>query len=213
MRRFHETFSFFDALSGKPRPILDSLAACMGVASRIGASTISELQQSFQRLVDQHYESLWAYVSCLMGSAPEGEDILHRAFLAAFDRLDDPTQPIRDPELWLRGVVRRLVAVWRREQQRLPQDLSDQLSQIADAADDAATDVLRAERNAALQRCLGRLTPNALRMVTARYEQGLRITQIAQQEKINEATARVALFRIRKSLKSCLELALGGARS
>ena len=62
----------------------------------------------------------------------------------------------------------------------------------------------------ALQRCLNQLAPAARRFVTARYEQGLPIHQIAHQESLNVTTARVRLFRIRDTLRTCLESYLAG---
>lgn len=103
-----------------------------------GEPAISELQKRFQDVVDRHYEGLWSYVCFLTAGSPDSEDILHQAFLVAFDRL-------------------------------------------------AAGDPFRGD--------LGKW---------------LRITQIAEQMDLNVATARVRLFRLRKSLKACVEGQLAG---
>ncbi len=166
---------------------------------------ISRLQQEFQRIVDGHYAALWSYVNLLTGGSPDSEDLTHQAFLTAFDRLSDGDRSIRDMGQWLRGVVRKLVRAWWREKRRLPQDLADQLYELAEEAESLPDRLARVELAEALQRCLNQLAPAARRFVAARYEQGLPIHQIAQQEQLNVATARVRLFRIRETLRSCLE--------
>ncbi len=105
-------------------------------------------------------------------------------------------------------MVRNLVRGWWRDKQKLPQDLADRLHELAAEADDVSETAAMAELVAALEHCLGKLAPAARRFVAARYEEGLQITQIAERENLNAATARVQLFRIRQHLKACVEAAL-----
>lgn len=146
----------------------------------------------------------------LTGGSAEGEDILHQAFLLAFDRLADGDQDIDDLGRWLRGVVRNLVRAWWRKKRKLPQDLADRLYDLAEEADSVPNSMIQAELAESLRNCLDQLAPAARRFVAARYEQGLAIREIADQEKVNESTARVRLFRIRQTLKTCLESYLAG---
>jgi RNA polymerase sigma-70 factor (ECF subfamily) len=171
--------------------------------------TISTPRRQFEALVDQHYESVWSYVSLLTRAAAEAEDITHQAFLLTFDRLT-AGETIHDPALWLRGVARNLVRAFWREKRKLPMDLTDQLSRLVEETDDAADAELKAERQAALAGCLQDLSADEQRVVKARYQAGLRIVQIAEQEKLNVTTARVKLFRIRERLKACIEWKLAG---
>ncbi len=143
------------------------------------------------------------------GSA-ESEDILHQAYLLAFDRLADGDRNIEDLGKWLRGVIRNLVRAWWREKRKLPQDLADRLYELAEEADTLPNSLARAELAEKLRTCLDQLAPAARRFVAARYEQGLAIHEIADREKVNESTARVRLFRIRQTLKACLESTLAG---
>lgn len=153
---------------------------------------------------------MWSYVNLLTGGLPDSEDLTHQAFLLAFDRLASEDRTIEDMGKWLRGVVRNLVRAWWREKRRLPQHLAEQIYELAEQAESLPDQVARAELADALQRCLNQLTPAARRLVVARYEQGLPIHQIAHEESLNVATARVRLFRIRDALRTCLESSLGG---
>ena len=144
-------------------------------------------------------------MNLLTGGSPDSEDLIHQAFLLAFDRLAGDDRTIQDMGKWLRGVVRNLVRAWWREKRRLPQHLADQIYELAEEAENPSDRLARAELSEALQRCLNQLAPAARRFVAARYEQGLPIHQIARQEDLNVATARVRLFRIRDTLRTCLE--------
>lgn len=148
---------------------------------------------------------MWAYANALTGHAPDAEDLLHQAFLQAFDVLRKDRHAIRDIEKWLRGTLRILVRAWWRERRRLPQELAEQLYEVAERADSAPNRLLKAELAEMLRQCLQRLAPHARRLVAARYEQGLQVEQIATQEKINATAARVRLFRIRQTLRDCLD--------
>lgn len=169
------------------------------------------LQERFQSLVDEHYAGLWSYVRVLTGGAAESEDILHEAFLAVFDRLADGRDLGRDLPAWLRGVVRNQVHVWWRQKARLPQDVADRLKLLAEEADDLPERLARKELETTLQQCLSKLPADDRRFVAERYEEGLRVTQLATRWKLNVATARVRLFRLRQALKACLESQLPGA--
>lgn len=173
-------------------------------------SAITRLRRRFEELVDRHYEGVWRYTRALTRGAAEAEDIVHEAFLIAFDRLEGGREFAGDAGAWLRGAVRNLVKAWWREQRKLPQDVAERLSLLAEEAGDALSAAASRELRAALDHCLGALSPEDRDLVARRYEHGLRITQIAQQLARNAATVRVQLFRIRQALKQCVEGQLAG---
>lgn len=155
--------------------------------------------------MDGHYEPLWPYVCALTRGAAESEDILHQAFLLAFDRLAAGEEFTGDAGKWLRGTVRNLVHVWWRQRRKMPQDVADCLKLLADEADEPLAAAAQGELNAALERCLGKLRPEDRSLIGQRYEQGRRVKAIAEQMRKNVATVRVRLFRIRQALKRCVE--------
>lgn len=177
----------------------------MGAVGTPEDEAISRLRRRFEEIVDRYYEGLWSYASFLTRGAAQGEDIVHEAFLLAFDKLAAGEEFTGDVGLWLRGTVRNLVRVWWRQKRKLPQDITDRLGALADEADDALTAVAGAELRAALDHCLGLLPPEDRQLVAKRYEEGLRITQIAESLRRNAATVRVQLFRVRQALKACVE--------
>ena len=173
-------------------------------------AAISELRRRFEQVVDSHYEGLWSYVRFLTRGAAESEDILHQAFLLAFDRLAAGREFTGDVGKWLRGTARNLVRAWWRERRKLSADVADHLMRLTEEADDAFTVVANRELRAALDHCLGKLPPADRHLVARRYEEGLRVTQIAEQLRRNVATVRTQLFRIRQALKACVDARMSG---
>lgn len=160
--------------------------------------------------MDRHYEGVWAYVRFLTRGSGDSEDIVHEAFLIAFERLAAGEEFAGDPGAWLRGTARNLVRAWWRRKHKLPQDIADTLSAVAADAVEGLAAAIGNELRAALEHCLGLLVPQDRDLVARRYEQGLKVTQIADQLKRNTATVRVRLFRIRQALKQCVESRLAG---
>ncbi len=158
--------------------------------------------------MDRHYEGVWRYARFLTRGAAEAEDMVHEAFLLAFDRLAAGQEFAGDPGAWLRGAVRNLVRAWWRERRKLPQDVVEQLGVLAEEADAALAAAVGQELRAALDHCLGLLGAEDRDLVARRYERGMRITEIAEELRRNAATVRVQLFRIRQALKECVEAQL-----
>jgi len=181
----------------------------------MGATTMkkvvsSDRQYAFQQMVDEHYEPLLSYAHFLLGHREQVEDVVHQAFMLAFDRLADGQRFQGDPGKWLRGTVRNLVHdIWR-GQRKLPQDVADLLEQVVLQADEAGDAMDRTMVREALRRCLGRLEEDDRQLLGQRYETGRRITEIARRMDLNVATLRVRLFRVRQGLKSCIEAPFAG---
>jgi len=166
---------------------------------------IRALRRRFEELVDRHYEGAWAYSRFLTRGAAEAEDLVHEAFLLAFDRLAAGEEFAGDAGAWVRGTLRNLVKAWWREKRRLPRDVVQHLATLVERADEAPSLASRQELQAALDHCLGLLSAEDRELVARRYERGLRITEIAAELRRNAATVRVQLFRIRQALKLCVE--------
>jgi RNA polymerase sigma factor (sigma-70 family) len=110
-----------------------------------------------------------------------------------------------DPGKWLRGTLRNLVKGWWRERIRLPQDVADQLAEVAQRADDLGEALDQQAIAAALGRCIEKLSAKDQDIIARRYELGDRVSHIAERLQINESTVRVRLFRARQALKACVE--------
>lgn len=170
----------------------------------------NDLHDTFRKLVDSEYEAVSSYARFLTGSGDHVEDLVHEAFLLAFDRLAEGNPFTGDPGKWLRGTLRNLVKGWWRERIRLPQDVADQLADVAQRADDLGESLDRQAMAAALERCIEKLSAEDQDLIARRYQQDDRVGRIAERLRINESTVRVRLFRARQALKDCVESQFSG---
>jgi RNA polymerase sigma-70 factor (ECF subfamily) len=167
------------------------------------------LRESFQDLVDRQYDGLCTYAACLTGGASESEDLVHEAFLAAFDLLADQGGFTGDPAKWLRGTMRNLVHAWWRKRRRLPQPAADALVDLADKASQVLPGSPKPDYEAALAHCLENLAPADRDLVSRRYAEAFEPDRLAATLGIQVPTLRVRLFRLRQSLRGCVEGRLG----
>ena len=176
-------------------------------------SLISRLRDRFQDIVDRHYDDLRRYARFLTARSPEADDLVQEAFLLTLDRLAAGHAFEGAVDRWLRGTLRNLVLAWWRKQRRFPELLAEGLADLAADAQDAASRLSDGAFQAALAKCLARLSPEDRQLIDRRYERGHRIADIAEALKQNAATLRTRLFRIRQALKACIErtLSAGGA--
>lgn len=165
----------------------------------------SELQESFQVLIDKHYEALMRYAWYLTdGEAVE--DLVHDAFLAAFDRLaagrGDSVEHWRP---WLRGTLRHLVATHWRQKYKLPEVTTERLAELAAETDDNDDAHMRRLMLRSLKHCLQQLESPQKDMVRRHYRNRMPLARLAEIIGCAPGTLRVRLYRVRQWLKDCVE--------
>ena len=168
------------------------------------------LRGSFTQLVDLYYESLWAYTASLVAGSEAADDLVHDAFLVAFEYLAQGREFSGDPEKWLRGVVRNIVHAWWRKNRKFPPAVAERLKAGAGEEETSLAALEKAEEEEALTRCLDKLGDEDRTLIGKRYTQRFRATRLAREMGININTLRVRLFRVRKWLKACVEMQSAG---
>jgi len=172
---------------------------------------IQDLEQRYRELVDRYYGGVWACVSVLTARSADTEDLVHQAFLLAFERLAAGGGFAGDPGKWLRGTARHLVFAWWREKRRMPETLAQRFEAlVARQEEDALSRADRGEVRTALRQCLAKLSEEERDLVRRRYEENEGLVRIAGSLRLNAVTIRTRLHRIRQGLRSCLEAALSG---
>lgn len=112
---------------------------------------------------------------------------------------------------WVRTVARyRLLALWRdrgRADDRLDQDLADAIPQEEwDAVAEGA-----ARRREALAKCLDEIPAPARRLVELTYREGCDAATVAQRLASSVNAIYLALSKLRRRLRTCVERRLGSA--
>jgi RNA polymerase sigma-70 factor (ECF subfamily) len=166
--------------------------------------------QELERLVRNHQARLRTYIFSRTGNRDVADDLVQEVFLIAwknFDKLD----PTRTPLPWLLGIARNEVrAHWRNKtRENVREELQalaaekllekDELAEGAPALD---------ERVAALRRCLDELPSKSSELIQLMYSSKLNCEQIAQRIEANGGMIRMAIFRVRRALRSCVEVRL-----
>lgn len=149
-----------------------------------------------------------AYVAAAVRGVADREDVLQQVALTVARRFEefDETRPFVAWALWL--AKSRIVDFYRaQDRQRLV--LADGLlDRVAETLEQRQADV--SPRREALEHCLAGLPQRSRCLLDFRYQDGLRIDQIAAAVRSTPGSVRVALFRIREALAACIERRLAG---
>jgi RNA polymerase sigma-70 factor (ECF subfamily) len=146
---------------------------------------------------------LTGYLLAATGNPHEAEDLLQEVSVAlweGFDRFDEK----RSFSAWALGIARHKVIDWRgrrgRREAVLDLDILDVVGRTA-----LGESELLAERRSALHRCIDALPEHLREMVGLRYRDGLPLEDLAARIRRNVGAIQMALVRVRRSLRECVD--------
>ncbi len=183
-----------------------------------GSEPMEDLDAKRDRVLKAAFdcrEELMAYARSLQGSYAAAEDIVQEAMLVVvkkYDVFEEGTSILA----WCRSIVR--IEVLRANQRRQRQrSLGDQL---LDDAIDAAFDEFQTARRRdeakpwqdALGHCIERVPQRGQNVLRARFVDELSYQQIGDRVGMTLEAVRKALFRLKKQVRSCMEISLRGAQ-
>lgn len=177
-----------------------------GLAEAIRRTRAGDLE-AYGEVVRLCDAALRRYLASRTPTLIDGEEIIQRTFIAAYDRLAS-YQSERPFLAWIQGIARnellhelRRERRWARLQARAGERaLSDRLVQRLDAASGELDDQL-----AALERCLERLAAPARELVDLRYRHDWTVEAIAGRLRRPAGTIRRQLFSLRQRLLTCVK--------
>ena len=142
-------------------------------------------------------------ISAAVPDFQQAEDILQNVALTCLRKFGEYDE--RRPFVaWALGVARREVLASQRKHARSFLCFrSDLLEQLAEVCEEMVPELDM--RTRALRECLKLLDGRASKAVQLRYEQALRLDDVASKLEIKPLNARVLLSRIRSSLRDCVE--------
>jgi RNA polymerase sigma-70 factor (ECF subfamily) len=160
-------------------------------------------QQDFLRLFLRHQEELRAFIGSLVRDRHMRDDILQESALVLWRKFDE-YDPARSFGAWARGVTAHKIMQSFDRIKRCPLQFSPNATQaILMACQDSRMDI--SEEQEALQQCLGNLPDRSRNLVSMRYEQGLKLREIAEQTASSLDAVHKTLSRIRQLLRKCVE--------
>lgn len=165
-------------------------------------------QADFISLLTRHQMPLRAYIVSLMPGMNGASDVLQEVNIILWEK-SKSFKPGGNFLAWAFAIARYEVKNFRRKQQRrgFQVSLSDDL--LGDLAEYSAMSSDMAERKMrALEVCLGKLNQKDIDLIKARYLDGGKLSDRADDLGYSPGSLRVILHRIRRNLKKCIDYQL-----
>lgn len=160
----------------------------------------------FSAFIRQYQARLRAYIRSLGVKSEYIDDLAQESFLLAYKELDR-FDPSLDFGNWLYGIARNLVRNELRKQARQQRIMNESLSEFLVSEFEAAYEPSDERDNelAALKRCIQALPEKSQNLLNQTYHNELRSEQLAASISMTATAVRLALMRIRKKLRECME--------
>jgi RNA polymerase sigma factor (sigma-70 family) len=164
-----------------------------------------EHRQDIERLIRQHMGFVHALAIRYAPAPDVAQDVTQQVFLEFLRKQEqwDLTKDIRP----LLSEMTRIVA--RRSWQESCQQMTSQMRHLAEhirqLAECSHVEPIQEEETAALKRCLERLPERSRLLVRARYYLGANSLEIGDRLGMTPTAVRRALFRLRQTLRTCVD--------
>ncbi len=158
--------------------------------------------QDFVLLIAESQNRLFGYLVTLLGDLHDARDVLQETNLVLWQKADD-FRPDSNFMAWARKCAYYQALAFLRDRKRDPHLFGETVMALLDA--DAHTTQGDHEVRLALRDCLSRLSARNRRLLQQRYAEGTSILNLAKTLGKKESAVKMALMRIRESLRVCIE--------
>lgn len=161
-------------------------------------------RNSFDAIVRDTQAHIRAYIAGLGVPRHDVDDVAQDVYVELY-RFSDRIPANVPPKQWLKGIARNLCMNYFRRsgrRQRLQREALVEIFLRAERKESPALSEGPVRR--ALDGCCEKLSPESQRLLALRYEQELASHQIAERIQSTAEAVRIALFRIRTTLKACI---------
>jgi len=167
-------------------------------------SDIPAVPFDFASVVNDSQAHIRAYIAGLGVPRHDVDDVAQDVFVELY-RFSDRIPPNIPIKQWLKGIARNLCMNYFRRtsrRQRLQREALVEIFLQAEKKQSATLSEGPVRR--ALDGCCEKLSPESQRLLALRYEQELPSHIIAERLQSTAEAVRIALFRIRTTLKACI---------
>lgn len=164
--------------------------------------TKAQLRKLVQRLFLERVGEIRRFVTATMPEPELVDEVIQEVFVAISAKCDhyDPEQSFNH---WLAPFVRqKMVAVGRRAESGA-QPFADEVLEVLSATWSAT--VVSPVRRQLLDECIGRLAPQARRIIELRYRKVMKPGELAALIGWTRNSVNVALSRARTAIRECLD--------
>lgn len=159
-------------------------------------------------MIAGHQVSLLSYALALVANHSDAEDLVQRTNTTLWKKRSD-FEPETNFRAWAFAIMRFHAKAFYRSQQRrgrvvFNEDLARRIAETL--AEDPLTPP--DQRLEFLRECLAKLPPKHRLLVFERYHHGLTSEECARKHGLSEPGLRVTLYRLRTTLRNCIERAV-----
>ena len=165
-------------------------------------------EAGFEDLVRETHVRIRAYIAGMGIASHDVDDVAQDVYIEYFRNLEKRPEEAA-PERWLKGIARNLCLNRIRRSARRGRLHHQAIGEMLAEANSAA-DRLVSNRSVeyALEGCMAKLEPDQHRLLQLRYKDELPSKSIADETNSTAEAIRVALYRLRASLRHCMEATL-----
>jgi len=159
-------------------------------------------QEEFLTLFLRHQEDVRAFIGSLVRDLHTRDDVFQEVALILWNEFPRYDRA-RSFGAWARGVAaNKVLQRWGKDSRAPVPFPPEAIQALLDAYD--RTEIDHSLRVEALQRCLDGLPEKSRRLLALRYEQSLKLGQIAERLRTTADAVHKALSRIRERLQECV---------
>ena len=172
--------------------------------------TQSGQKLDFDAILRNTHARIRAYIAGMGIAAHEVDDVAQDVYLEFYKNIDK-TPPDVAPQRWLKGIARNVCLNHIRRCARRGRLQREALAELLAATE---TETFRRTSEGtlqiALEECCRKLPDDSRRLLELKYQQDLTSDAIAQAVSKTAEAVRIALFRIRATLKNCVSKQVAG---
>lgn len=161
-------------------------------------------ESEFVALLTSHQSMIYAYILCLHPDRIAAQDIAQEAVLVMWKKMGD-FEKGTNFKAWAKRVAywQTMAYLKKRKRSKLVHLEDEVIDLLSEEAEFVLED--HDERCDALKRCLGKLGEKEAEMLTDHYQRDVSLSDLAGRLGKTPVAVRQAMFRIRRSLRRCIE--------
>jgi RNA polymerase sigma-70 factor (ECF subfamily) len=169
-------------------------------------------RDAYSTIVAEYQDMLLAYAAFRVPDAALVDEVVQQTFIRAYEQLRE-FQVDKDFGIWLRTICRFMILA---ELKRVTRDRANKenyqdhlkVQVFGDALARAASGV-EEDVQARLKDCLGRLQRTSRSLITLRYQELMKVEEIARRLGQSATWVATTLFRVRETLRKCMSQPAG----